>query len=64
MRKRDPIERLYRGPFDPLLRVLGANLYHCRACRLQFYDLRGAASGNGASGKAEPEAPPRETVRL
>lgn len=38
--KRDPIEKLYRGPLSTLWRLLGAPLLYCRPCRLQFFDFR------------------------
>jgi hypothetical protein len=38
--KRDHIDRLSHSPWSMLQRVLGAQLYHCRSCRLQFYDWR------------------------
>jgi cytoskeletal protein CcmA (bactofilin family) len=40
-KRRDGIDRLYKGPLSILQGLLGANLYHCPVCRLQFYDLRG-----------------------
>lgn len=41
---RDRIDPLYRNPFSLAQRLFGAGLYHCRYCRLQFYDLRGPAA--------------------
>lgn len=38
---RDRIDRMYKGIFNVVQRVFGAALYHCRYCRIQFYDLRG-----------------------
>jgi hypothetical protein len=32
---------MHSGPINLVQRALGADLYHCRYCRLQFYDLRG-----------------------
>lgn len=37
---RDRIDPLYKGPLSLLQGLLGASLYHCAVCRLQFYDLR------------------------
>ncbi len=39
--RRDKVDRMNRSPFRLLQHLLGARLYHCRHCRLQFYDLRG-----------------------
>ena len=40
MRKRDPIENYQRGLSRVIQKWLGAKLYYCDRCRLQFYDLR------------------------
>jgi hypothetical protein len=40
LESRDRIDRMYRNPLSYLQRFLGAPLYHCFGCRLQFYDLR------------------------
>lgn len=45
--RRDPIERMYRGPLSTLWRWLGAPLLYCRYCRLQFHDFRKRLSSNG-----------------
>ena len=37
---RDRIDRMHRNPLNLLQRYLGGRLYHCRYCRLQFYDRR------------------------
>jgi hypothetical protein len=34
---RDPIDRYYGGPLAWWRRKMGAMLYHCIFCRLQFY---------------------------
>ena len=36
----DPIDRFYRNPLSRLQGLLGARLYRCRYCRVQFYDWR------------------------
>jgi DNA-directed RNA polymerase subunit RPC12/RpoP len=36
-KKRDHIDRYYGGPLAWWRRRMGANLYHCIFCRLQFY---------------------------
>ena len=39
--ERDPADRLYQTPSDVVRRLFVADLqlYHCNACRLQFYDI-------------------------
>jgi cytoskeletal protein CcmA (bactofilin family) len=43
--ERDHIDRLYQTPSDMVRRLFVADmqLYHCRVCRLQFYDIGQAA---------------------
>ena len=36
----DRIDRFYHSPMNFLKRLLGGSLYHCRCCRVQFYDRR------------------------
>lgn len=45
--RRDPIERMYRGPLSMLWRWLGAPLLYCPFCRLQFYDFRPRVGNHG-----------------
>lgn len=45
--RRDPIERMYRGPLSTLWRWLGAPILYCPFCRLQFHDFRPRAGSNG-----------------
>jgi hypothetical protein len=41
LKQRDHIDRVHTGFLNLLERVLGGNrLYHCRWCRMQFYDRR------------------------
>jgi hypothetical protein len=37
---RDKIDRMDKGFFNFLQFLWGAPLYHCRYCRVQFYDVR------------------------
>ena len=37
--KRDGIDRLYWNLFRIVCRVCDVHLYHCRYCRIQFYDI-------------------------
>lgn len=39
-RERDYIEDFCANPFRLLQRLLGARLYYCKYCRLQFHDVR------------------------
>jgi hypothetical protein len=40
LEKRDRIDSLSRHPFSNVLRLTGAPLKKCPACRLQYYDWR------------------------
>lgn len=40
LEKRDYIDKLNRNPLRLVQRYLGARLYYCWRCRLQYYDLR------------------------
>ena len=40
LKRRDRIDRFIRNPFRLAQSILGARLYHCPGCRLQFHDLR------------------------
>ncbi len=40
LRKRDRIELMYRNPVSFFQRYMGAPLWHCEPCRMQFYDMR------------------------
>lgn len=37
---RDKIDSMQKGPLNFLQFLRGAELYHCRYCRVQFYDAR------------------------
>jgi len=61
---RDRIDPMHKGVINFTQWLLGGRLYHCRYCRLQFYDLRkliaaetgektAAASQDSASGELE-----------
>ena len=60
---RDRIDPMYKSIFSFAQRVFGASLYHCRYCRVQFYDMRGplspeakerVATGVASGGTAKP----------
>ena len=38
--RRDHIDAMCNNPLRLMIGKLHARLYHCRGCRLQFYDLR------------------------
>lgn len=38
--RRDRVDRFSRNPLRLIQGFLGAKLYHCWSCRLQFYDFR------------------------
>lgn len=42
--ERDHIDRMKKGLINLLQRSFGGRLYHCRYCRLQFYDRRPLAA--------------------
>jgi hypothetical protein len=56
LKRRDGIDRMYRGGLSLLHRLLGGKLYHCWFCRLQFYDLRGRRAVKGKTVGQEPDA--------
>ena len=53
----DRIDPKHTGFLNFMERLMDGKLYHCRYCRLQFYDRRGAASAE------EPAAENHEKVR-
>ena len=38
--ERDHIDKMHWNPINRMQRFLGGHLYHCRYCRVQFYDRR------------------------
>jgi hypothetical protein len=40
LKERDKIDKMESGFLNLLERWMGGNLYHCRYCRVQFYDRR------------------------
>lgn len=57
LRRRDHIEKVYKGPFSILQGILGARLYHCVYCRLQFHDFRKLAKPDNGAAAGEPSNP-------
>jgi hypothetical protein len=40
LRTRDKIDPMYSGPVNLLKKLAGGSLFHCKFCRVQFYDRR------------------------
>jgi hypothetical protein len=40
----DRIDRMLRTPMNTWQKIRGGHLYHCRYCRVQFYDKRPLAN--------------------
>jgi hypothetical protein len=55
LKEPDKIDRLQTGFLNFLERTAGGRLFHCRYCRVQFYDRRMLASEDKT-----PELPPRQ----
>jgi hypothetical protein len=57
LKQRDQIDPMTGSPLSLLSRIFGGVLYHCRFCRLQFYDRRGPVAEKSLAPPAErPEA--------
>jgi hypothetical protein len=48
---------MIKNPIRRLLGALGARLYHCRACRFQFHDLRRRFSQSEGKGQLQANSP-------
>ena len=46
--ERDHIDRMLKTPMNVWHRMMGGKLYHCRYCRVQFYDRRPLAEESSA----------------
>ncbi|MGA2737350.1 MAG: hypothetical protein ABSG65_07845 [Bryobacteraceae bacterium] len=53
---RDKIDRMHRGLVNFAQYAWGADLYHCRYCRIQFYDVRKPVAPESRE-KAAADAP-------
>ena len=51
---RDRIDPMHKGVINFTQWLLGGDLYHCRYCRLQFYDLRKRAAAETGEKAAAP----------
>jgi hypothetical protein len=59
LRKRDRIDPLYLNPVSLVQALIGAHIFWCPFCRLQFYDIRPAWPVKRAGDKARPTAATR-----
>jgi len=53
---RDKIDQMQKGPVNFAQFLWGADLYHCRYCRVQFYDVRKPVAPEVGE-KAPPNVP-------
>jgi hypothetical protein len=61
LKQPDKIDRMHGGFLNFLEHLAGrGRLFHCRWCRLQFYDRRGLATHADAGPPAEPVVPVAE----
>jgi len=63
LKDRDRIDKMHSGVMNLVERVSGGKLFHCRICRIQFYDRRARAADSGEERgglqpKREPEPHP------
>jgi DNA-directed RNA polymerase subunit RPC12/RpoP len=66
LKQRDKIDPIQGGFLNFLERLAGGKLFHCRYCRIQFYDRRRLASevGPGEAGESQPEiTSPSDTAK-
>jgi hypothetical protein len=61
LKEPDKIDPMRSGIMNLLERMNGGSLFHCRYCRIQFFDRRPRTSDGGEENAAEPaaEATPR-----
>ena len=55
LKEPDRIDPMHTGPLNILERMAGGKLYHCRYCRVQFWDRRRLASEVAADEAAAPQ---------
>ena len=59
LKERDKIDRMHTGFLNLMERLVGGQLYHCRFCRLQFFDRRSKLEPKAAEAAAvEPASTP------
>jgi DNA-directed RNA polymerase subunit RPC12/RpoP len=59
LREPDRIDPMYTGLWNTLERMVGGKLFHCRYCRIQFWDrrrLQAEVAAGEAAAELEPEA--------
>lgn len=65
LRARDKIDPMYTGFLNLFERMAGGALFHCRYCRVQFFDRRRLASEEPSRAQAQPMpevTTPRDTA--
>jgi hypothetical protein len=55
LKEPDHIDKCHTGLLNLLERMAGGKLYHCRYCRIQFYDRRRLANEVAAEETAQEE---------
>ena len=55
LREQDQIDPMYSGLVNLLERIGGGSLYHCKFCRVQFYDRRETRSRRPSQQPADQE---------
>jgi hypothetical protein len=56
LRRKDKIDPMWGGMINLAKKLTGGSLYHCRFCRVQFYDGRKMAPDNASSHPAAKPA--------
>jgi DNA-directed RNA polymerase subunit RPC12/RpoP len=56
LKEPDHIDPMHKGLLNTLERIAGGKLYHCRYCRIQFWDRRRLASEVAADETANQES--------
>jgi DNA-directed RNA polymerase subunit RPC12/RpoP len=65
LRERDPVDPMWDGFLNLMERLAGGKLYHCRYCRVQFYDrrqIRPIESGGTESTESQAVMTPQNTA--
>lgn len=64
LKERDKIDGMHKGFLNLMERLAGGRLYHCRYCRLQFWDRRALITEvQPPPEQAEVSAPPSDTAK-
>ena len=59
LKEPDRIDKMHTGLMNMMERMSGGSLFHCRYCRVQFYDRRTRASEGSEESAAERKREPR-----